>query len=149
MLRCLLFALGIGGQDGSLGERRLNSGILGASVANLSIAGLQENVEIVLRNTEPVPVSLRTTWNGSGGGAVALCVTANYRLTQNVFFHPKPQANFVASCVFWDFTMNSKIFSFEVHFLRNLKREQLQKTWSVWDFFPQTDQGAGIQTAAI
>lgn len=55
-----LFAFGIGGQDGSLGERRLNSGILGASVANLSIAGLQENVEIVLRNMEPVPVSLST-----------------------------------------------------------------------------------------
>ncbi|XP_075888270.1 uncharacterized protein LOC142892101 [Nelusetta ayraudi] len=59
-------------QDGSLGERRLNSGILGASVANLSIAGLQENVEIVLRNMEPVP------------------------------------ANFVASCVFWDFAMNNR-----------------------------------------
>lgn len=53
-----LFGSGIANQDNSLGERRLNSGILGASVANLSIAGLQENVEIVLKNTEPVPVSL-------------------------------------------------------------------------------------------
>lgn len=60
LLCCCFFAFGIGGQDGSLGERRLNSGILGASVANLSIAGLQENVEIVLRNMEPVPVSLST-----------------------------------------------------------------------------------------
>lgn len=59
-LMCLV-GFGIGGlQDESLGERRLNSGILGASVANLSIAGLQENIEIVLRNTEPVPVSLST-----------------------------------------------------------------------------------------
>ncbi|XP_030293856.1 adhesion G-protein coupled receptor G2-like [Sparus aurata] len=57
-------------QDRSLGERRLNSGILGASVANLSITGLQEDVIINLRNTEPVP------------------------------------ANFVARCVFWDFTLN-------------------------------------------
>nr|XP_029133071.1 adhesion G-protein coupled receptor G2 [Labrus bergylta] len=57
-------------QDRSLGVRRLNSGILGASVANLSISGLQDNVTINLRNTEPIP------------------------------------ANFVAICVFWDFTMN-------------------------------------------
>ncbi|XP_047462140.1 adhesion G-protein coupled receptor G2 isoform X2 [Mugil cephalus] len=58
-------------QDQSLGERRLNSGILGASVANLSIRGLQDDVVINLRNTEPIP------------------------------------ANFVATCVFWDFTFNN------------------------------------------
>ncbi|XP_008294812.1 G-protein coupled receptor 64 [Stegastes partitus] len=58
-------------QDQSLGDRRLNSGILGASVANLTITGLQENVTIRLRNTEPIP------------------------------------ANFVATCVFWDFTFNN------------------------------------------
>ncbi|XP_067464110.1 adhesion G-protein coupled receptor G2 isoform X1 [Thunnus thynnus] len=57
-------------QDRSLGIRKLNSGILGASVANLSITGLQDDVIIHLRNTEPVP------------------------------------ANFVATCVFWDFTLN-------------------------------------------
>ncbi|KAM9348895.1 adhesion G-protein coupled receptor G2 [Symphorus nematophorus] len=57
-------------QDRSLGQRRLNSGILGASVANLSISGLQDDVVIHLRNTEPIP------------------------------------ANFVAKCVFWDFTLN-------------------------------------------
>ncbi|CAJ1064014.1 adhesion G-protein coupled receptor G2 [Xyrichtys novacula] len=57
-------------QDQSLGQRRLNSGILGASVANLSITGLQDPVVINLRNTEPVP------------------------------------ANFVATCVFWDFSLN-------------------------------------------
>ncbi|XP_029030328.3 mucin-22, partial [Betta splendens] len=58
-------------QDKSLGRRVLNSGILGASVANLSISGLNDNVVITLRNAEPVP------------------------------------ANFVASCVFWDFTLNN------------------------------------------
>lgn len=58
-------------QDQSLGERRLNSGILGASVANLSITGLQDDVVIHLRNTEPVP------------------------------------ANYVATCVYWDFTFNN------------------------------------------
>ncbi|XP_042354504.1 adhesion G-protein coupled receptor G2 isoform X2 [Plectropomus leopardus] len=57
-------------QDRSLGERKLNSGILGASVANLSIKELQDDVVIHLRNTEPIP------------------------------------ANFVATCVFWDFTRN-------------------------------------------
>lgn len=44
-------------QDKSLGERKLNSAILGASVANLSITGLQDDVVIYLKNTEPVPVS--------------------------------------------------------------------------------------------
>lgn len=44
-------------QDRSLGQRRLNSGILGASVANLSITGLRDDVVIHLRNTEPIPVS--------------------------------------------------------------------------------------------
>ncbi|XP_070700148.1 adhesion G-protein coupled receptor G2 [Pempheris klunzingeri] len=57
-------------QDRSLGQRKLNSGILGASVANLSITGLQDDIVIHLRNTEPVP------------------------------------GNFVAKCVFWDFTLN-------------------------------------------
>ncbi|KAK5858405.1 hypothetical protein PBY51_002548 [Eleginops maclovinus] len=58
-------------QDPSLGERKLNSGILGASAANLTIKELQDDVVIQLRNTEPVP------------------------------------ANFVAICVFWDFTLNN------------------------------------------
>ncbi|XP_050934482.1 adhesion G-protein coupled receptor G2 isoform X2 [Lates calcarifer] len=58
-------------QDRSLGQRKLNSGILGASVANLSISGLKDDVVIHLRNNEPVP------------------------------------ANFVATCVFWDFTRNN------------------------------------------
>lgn len=44
-------------QDTSLGARKLNSGILGASVANLSITGLQDDVVIQLRHIEPVPVS--------------------------------------------------------------------------------------------
>ncbi|XP_035846784.1 adhesion G-protein coupled receptor G2 isoform X2 [Sander lucioperca] len=57
-------------QDRSLGKRKLNSGILGASVANLSITKLQDDVIVHLRNTEPIP------------------------------------ANFVATCVFWDFTLN-------------------------------------------
>ncbi|XP_064860945.1 adhesion G-protein coupled receptor G2 isoform X2 [Oncorhynchus nerka] len=57
-------------QDRALGDSRLYSGILGASVANLSIKSLQKDVVIILRNTEPVP------------------------------------ANFVVSCVFWDFGLN-------------------------------------------
>ncbi|XP_033995732.1 adhesion G-protein coupled receptor G2 [Trematomus bernacchii] len=59
-------------QDSSLrGKRKLNSGILGASAANLTIEELQDDVVIQLKNTEPVP------------------------------------ANFVAICVFWDFTFNN------------------------------------------
>ncbi|XP_076024685.1 adhesion G-protein coupled receptor G2 isoform X2 [Genypterus blacodes] len=58
-------------QDQSLGDRKLISGILGASVANLSITGLQEDVVIVLKNTQPIP------------------------------------GNYVATCVFWDFTRNN------------------------------------------
>ncbi|KAM9847099.1 adhesion G-protein coupled receptor G2 [Aulostomus maculatus] len=57
-------------QDRSLEKRKLNSGILGASVANLSITGLRDDVIIHLRNMEPVP------------------------------------ANYVATCVFWDFKLN-------------------------------------------
>ncbi|XP_071316968.1 adhesion G-protein coupled receptor G4 isoform X2 [Trachinotus anak] len=59
-------------QDRSMGQRRLNSGILGASVANLSITGLTDDVVIRLRNTEPIP------------------------------------ANFVTTCVYWDFTLNNE-----------------------------------------
>ncbi|KAJ8390651.1 hypothetical protein AAFF_G00102570 [Aldrovandia affinis] len=57
-------------QDRDLQGRRLNSGILGTSVANLSISSLVEDIVITLRNSEPV------------------------------------SANFVASCVFWDFSRN-------------------------------------------
>ncbi|XP_034034360.1 adhesion G-protein coupled receptor G2-like [Thalassophryne amazonica] len=58
-------------QDPSLGgDLKLNSGILGASATNLSIRELQDDIEIYLRNTEPIP------------------------------------DNFVARCVFWDYTLN-------------------------------------------
>ncbi|XP_068456268.1 adhesion G-protein coupled receptor G2 [Clinocottus analis] len=59
-------------QDRALGNRKLNSGILGASVSNLSITELQDDVVIKLRNSEPIP------------------------------------ANFVATCVYWDFTFNNE-----------------------------------------
>ncbi|XP_055791356.1 adhesion G-protein coupled receptor G2-like [Salvelinus fontinalis] len=62
-------------QDRALGDSRLYSGILGASVANLSIKSLQEDVVITLRNTEPVPANVVVScvfWDfglndGSGG----------------------------------------------------------------------------------
>ncbi|CAL8399583.1 unnamed protein product [Boreogadus saida] len=62
-------------QDPHLGTRRVISGILGASVANLSIHGLEENVTVNLRNTEPVPENYSAIcvfWdiamnNGTGG----------------------------------------------------------------------------------
>ncbi|KAI4813606.1 hypothetical protein KUCAC02_002841 [Chaenocephalus aceratus] len=63
-------------QDSSLrGKRKLNSGILGASAANLTIKELQDDVVIQLKNTGPVPancVAICVFWdftfnNDSGG----------------------------------------------------------------------------------
>ncbi|XP_064827739.1 adhesion G-protein coupled receptor G2-like isoform X2 [Oncorhynchus masou masou] len=62
-------------QDRALGDSRLYSGILGASMANLSIKSLQKDVVITLRNTEPVPANAVVScvfWDfglndGSGG----------------------------------------------------------------------------------
>ncbi|CAM4729642.1 unnamed protein product [Leuciscus chuanchicus] len=62
-------------QDKSLGERELNSGILGSSVANLSISNLPKDVLITLRNTKPIPTNRNAscvfwdfTFNGNSGG---------------------------------------------------------------------------------
>uniref|UniRef100_A0A6Q2XAH1 Adhesion G-protein coupled receptor G2 n=2 Tax=Esox lucius TaxID=8010 RepID=A0A6Q2XAH1_ESOLU len=62
-------------QDPALGSSRLNSGILGASVANLSIQSLRDDVVITLRNTEPIPANFVVScafWdfsvNGGSGG---------------------------------------------------------------------------------
>ncbi|RVE63797.1 hypothetical protein OJAV_G00139860 [Oryzias javanicus] len=62
-------------QDKSLGERKLNSGVLGATVGNLSISGLKQNVTIFLRHTEPVPANFVATcafwdfkFNNESGG---------------------------------------------------------------------------------
>uniref|UniRef100_A0A8C9RZY5 Adhesion G-protein coupled receptor G2 n=2 Tax=Scleropages formosus TaxID=113540 RepID=A0A8C9RZY5_SCLFO len=62
-------------QDRGLGNRKLNSGVLGTSVANLSISGLKEDVVITLKNREPVMGNFVTTcvfWDfgyndGTGG----------------------------------------------------------------------------------
>lgn len=89
-------------QDRSMGERRLNSGILGASVANLSITELQDDVVIHLKNTEPVPVSLFLKFKLQ---LQSIAVTLNRYMTLPF---PKLQGNFVAKCVFWDFTLNGK-----------------------------------------
>uniref|UniRef100_A0A8C2FTB0 Adhesion G-protein coupled receptor G2 n=1 Tax=Cyprinus carpio TaxID=7962 RepID=A0A8C2FTB0_CYPCA len=62
-------------QDKNLGESKLNSGIVGCSVANLSISGLQKEVVITLRNTGPIPANYKAScvfWdfglNGGSGG---------------------------------------------------------------------------------
>ncbi|XP_061595565.1 adhesion G-protein coupled receptor G2 isoform X2 [Cololabis saira] len=72
-------------QDQSMGDRRLISGILAASVANLTIKGLQDNVTINLRNTETIPansVPVCVFWdftsnNGSGGWNSNGCTVLN------------------------------------------------------------------------
>nr|XP_033954149.1 adhesion G-protein coupled receptor G2 [Pseudochaenichthys georgianus] len=63
-------------QDSSLrGKRKLNSGILGASAANLTIKELQDDVVIQLKNTGPVPANCVAicvfwdiTFNSDSGG---------------------------------------------------------------------------------
>ncbi|XP_052463871.1 adhesion G-protein coupled receptor G2 [Carassius gibelio] len=62
-------------QDKNLGESKLNSGIVGCSVGNLSISGLQKEVLITLRNTETIPANYKAScvfWdfglNGGSGG---------------------------------------------------------------------------------
>ncbi|XP_062377382.1 adhesion G-protein coupled receptor G4 isoform X2 [Sardina pilchardus] len=62
-------------QDQSLDQLRLNSRILSASASNLSISNLTEDVEIILRNEEPIPQNATAVcmfWdfskNGGSGG---------------------------------------------------------------------------------
>ncbi|XP_030623428.1 adhesion G-protein coupled receptor G2 [Chanos chanos] len=62
-------------QDNTMAGKRLNSHVLGASVANLSISGLSENVVFTLRNNEPVSENVTVScvfWdfrkNGGAGG---------------------------------------------------------------------------------
>ncbi|XP_059394607.1 adhesion G-protein coupled receptor G6-like [Carassius carassius] len=72
-------------QDKALGERKINSGIVSSSVANLSISGLQNKVLITLRNTGPIPanyVSYCVFWDfglngGSGGWSSSGCHALN------------------------------------------------------------------------
>ncbi|XP_016394685.1 cell wall protein DAN4-like [Sinocyclocheilus rhinocerous] len=72
-------------QDKNLNRRKLNSGIVGSSVANLSISGLQKEVLITLRNTGPIPakyVASCVFWDfglndGSGGWNSSGCRVLN------------------------------------------------------------------------
>ncbi|XP_051542114.1 adhesion G-protein coupled receptor G2-like [Myxocyprinus asiaticus] len=72
-------------QDKALGQRKLNSGILSTSVGNVSISGLQKNVVITLKNTEPIPdncVASCAFWDfglndGSGGWSSQGCHLIN------------------------------------------------------------------------
>ncbi|XP_056323120.1 adhesion G-protein coupled receptor G2 isoform X2 [Danio aesculapii] len=72
-------------QDKNLGEGKLNSGILGSSVGNLSISGLQNEVLITLRNNGPIPANYSAFcvfWDfglndGSGGWNPSGCRVVN------------------------------------------------------------------------
>jgi len=50
-------------QDAALGKETLVSPVLAASVANLSISNLKENIQFTIRNIEPVHVSVHTHTN--------------------------------------------------------------------------------------
>ncbi|XP_009303796.1 uncharacterized protein isoform X2 [Danio rerio] len=72
-------------QDKNLGDGKLNSGILGSSVGNLSISGLQNEVLITLRNNGPIPANYSAFcvfWDfglndGSGGWNPSGCRVVN------------------------------------------------------------------------
>ncbi|KAL7847400.1 hypothetical protein SRHO_G00223800 [Serrasalmus rhombeus] len=80
-------------QDTALkSEHWLVSGVLGCSVANLSISDLRENVTIILRNTEPVPADSSVScvfWksnlnSGSGGWSSEGCTVLNRTANETV-----------------------------------------------------------------
>ncbi|KAL0994020.1 hypothetical protein UPYG_G00116830 [Umbra pygmaea] len=79
-------------QDPSLGTSQLYSGILGASVANLSIKSLKEDVIITLKNTYPIPANHVVScafWDfglngGSGGWNREGCSVQNSTTDQTV-----------------------------------------------------------------
>ncbi|KAM6986624.1 adhesion G-protein coupled receptor G2-like [Aplochiton taeniatus] len=79
-------------QDRSLGDRKLISGVLSASVANLSITGLKENAVITLRNSEPIPTNFVAScvfWDfnlndGSGGWSTDGCSVLNSTVNETV-----------------------------------------------------------------
>ncbi|XP_037403232.1 adhesion G-protein coupled receptor G2-like isoform X3 [Pygocentrus nattereri] len=80
-------------QDKALkSEHWLVSGVLGCSVANLSISDLRENVTIILRNTEPVPADSSVScvfWksslnSGSGGWSSEGCTVLNRTANETV-----------------------------------------------------------------
>ncbi|XP_063063487.1 adhesion G-protein coupled receptor G2 [Engraulis encrasicolus] len=77
-------------QDSSLDQSVLNSNILSASASNLSIRGLRDDVEIVLRNNQPIQENVTAVcvfWDfdqndGSGGWSSKGCFVKNAS-TQN------------------------------------------------------------------
>nr|XP_023656431.1 uncharacterized protein LOC111838075 isoform X1 [Paramormyrops kingsleyae]XP_023656432.1 uncharacterized protein LOC111838075 isoform X1 [Paramormyrops kingsleyae] len=72
-------------QDRNLGSQKLNSGVLGTSVGNLSIKDLKDNVIFTLRNAQPPQSSSKVScvfWDfnfngGSGGWNTAGCSVQN------------------------------------------------------------------------
>lgn len=47
-------------QDAALKNETLVSPVLGASIANMSISNLKENIQFTIRNTNPIHVSVHT-----------------------------------------------------------------------------------------
>lgn len=75
---------------------------MGSTVANLSISGLQKEVLITLRNTEPIPVNINNINTTTTQNRFVLQYNAAF-WSYSLF---PSQANYVASCVFWDFGLN-------------------------------------------
>ncbi|XP_074477499.1 uncharacterized protein adgrg2a isoform X2 [Sebastes fasciatus] len=71
-------------QDAALGDRTVISPVLAASVANLSISNLTENIQFTIRNIEPITVNYNAscafwdfTHNGGGGWRSDGCFLVN------------------------------------------------------------------------
>lgn len=63
-------------------------------------------------------------------------------ITISVFAFAKLQANYVATCVFWDFALNGESFP-STHPLGRMRRKRMNAR----SLFFQSDPAAGTQTA--
>lgn len=91
-------------QDTNLNQMKLNSYILGSSMANLSIRNLRENVEFTLMNKQPVAVCVRTYLTVHHMSHCHLKAVWSFSSLTLL-----PQGNYVAVCVFWDFDKNGEL----------------------------------------
>lgn len=81
-------------QDAALNNQTLVGPVLGSSVANLSISNLTECIQFTIRNVNPAQVS----WFCPSRRAVFFLLTGR----------PGSQPHQVASCAFWDFSLNGE-----------------------------------------
>lgn len=88
-------------QDAALSNRTLVGPVLGCSVANLSLSNLTENIEFTIRNINPTQAS---------------CFFPELRRVgfkkKKIMPRLRSQSRPVASCAFWDFSLNGEWMGF-------------------------------------